>query len=206
MRAEFETETRDLFITFGRVLAQTLREHDPDKQWIISLEDDAKSGKSVLALAADQQQNPARYPNGLTSDVSVKVLMMSSTDRTNVFFDDGFSTFDEHRRVAHWQEFIAANPQIKLSYLSNVWGWARMRSEPDSPSLIDGQERTLIDMRIGVEVCDGAEFHRRIRIKCDDNALLKKIEANFEAAIALEYPAKAGARAQPAAKRNPQAG
>ena len=180
MTIQIHIDGRDNFILFGAVLARTLREHNPDKQWVISLEDAPDSGKSLLALAADCELNFGRYPSGLLPEIGVhQMLGLAATRRKNVFFDMGFSFLDKYTLFEDWDVFKKKNLGTHLFYVSNVHELVKFENEPDrNPSYKD----VVADLRVGVAVGQGGSFNRIISLNCYDRVLQAKIETAFKQA------------------------
>jgi hypothetical protein len=181
MTDKIHIEGRDSFILFGTVLARILHQHDPDKQWIISLEDAPDSGKSLLALAADYLRNPGRYhPHGLLPEINVNsMLALAIPSRGDVFFDMGFSFLDKYTLFEDWAVFTKKNFGTKLFYVSNVSRLVRLENEPEyNPSYKD----VVVDMRIGVAIGQSENFSRIVALNCFDKDVQAKIVEAFKQA------------------------
>lgn len=183
MAVAFETQTRDEFILFGSIAARVL-------QGIVSLEGVGDSGKSLLALAADYELHPERYPQGLISTTKVhKQIGIDAKERESVFFSDGLSEFFTPRVVAtRWLKFLKRNPQIKIAYLSNVWNWTSDSIDPKDPAVF-AENKVPVQTRINVSIIDTGEFVRRITLNCVKPELEQIIKTRFEEALRLSQPA-----------------
>jgi hypothetical protein len=175
-------ENRDDFIFLGRSIAAVLTEYDPDRKFVISLEGDANSGKSLLALAANFELRPKRYPYGLNSNVSVHNL----DPKDPVFFNDGFDSILIMHKLSLPQDRITLKEKWKkifdnsnhgLFFLSNVWSWTHLSSEVGDNS--NSPDTISVDFRLNVTVSDPNLFVRLVEFKSDDRELVNLIIQRF---------------------------
>ncbi len=229
MSVRFSTKNRDDFILFGKVVAETLRSHDPNRQWVISLQGDTSSGKSLIPLAADWQRNPTvpRYSQGIQPEhfvhkmaahhhpehykgmfESEEMSEMGSPqpDEEKIYFNDGLGqvNFREDPYAEQWKtKILNTMPNTKLIFLSNVWNWTKLRTKSNAE---EETKRILIDMRISVTNADDKEgdFIRVINYTTGDKGLDKKIKAAFDQRLNPSAPSSpAPAAKKPRRKRRP---
>ena len=74
MYAQTYLDGRDELIEFSSKLGAALQRHPRKKPWIIDLEGDPDSGKSLIALAVDRVFNPQFYRQGITLAMSADRL------------------------------------------------------------------------------------------------------------------------------------
>lgn len=67
MQIDLQTQGRDELIQAGTNLGKVLRESGRPG-WIMGLDGDKDSGKSLIALAIDQVFSPEKYPHGITKE------------------------------------------------------------------------------------------------------------------------------------------
>lgn len=191
MPIRLETQSRDEFITLGKVVARVLRDRDPQKQWVISLEGSTQSGKSILALACDEELNPDRYPDGITVKTNVHHnLGLYAKGRPAIFFSDGLPEIFRRRVEARkWQRFISGeyNSHLKFTYLSNVWNWTILSNNATDNDAF-AKNKIPVQLRISVEAKQG-DFVRGIKLTSADPDIENKIKTQFDQALKLLQPA-----------------
>ena len=210
MPVRFVINNRDDFILFGKVVAETLRSHDPNRQWVISLQGDTSGGKSLIPLAADWQRNPTapRYSQGITPDHFVHKMAAHhhpehyqgifdpeewaeigapQADEEKIYFNDGLGQIDFRGRSysEQWQNMLGTMPNTKLIFLSNVRDWTKLRTKSNAD---EETKKILIDMRITVQVAEDEGFVRLIHYNTGDKELDKKIKARFDQALNIAAP------------------
>lgn len=207
MPVRFIIDSRENFILFGKIVAQTLREHDPNRQWIISLQGDTNGGKSLIPLAADLQLNPHRYSSegitdhfvhemaahhhpeyyqGIYDEDEFAKIGAPQPHEQKIYFNDGLAQikFHEGEYRAPWEAMLATMPETKLVYLSNIWNWAQLRTRSNAAQ----GKKILIDMRMAILVAEDEGFVRLVNYNTGDNTLDKKIKSAYDAAIKANQP------------------
>jgi hypothetical protein len=183
MAQNITTLTREEFMLFGNVLAEVVNEHFGGRLCVISMGGDSNSGKSPLALAGDAyfDFDSERYPHGVLPTMNVHdIIGDNAKDRKSVFFNDGLiDIYNSNDATAQaWLDILEANPQFKIVYLSNVWNWDELTSNPTDAGII-GRNRIPVQIQLDVIILDEAEFARGLTFRCYDTALETKIKARF---------------------------
>ena len=167
----FDINTRDELIAFGKMLAKAILMVNPEKQWMLSIGADANSGKELIALAIDNEINPDRYPNGITTDISAdRFLDPDHFENLQVVFYNyvrvTITKREEYDREIN--KFRAKNPSAKVLIASNLE--RTFQGDFDYQRL--GLNSNSLDMNVHVYKYSGT-FGRKVVLTFKDERLLE---------------------------------
>lgn len=178
MNTQFQTSTRDEFIALGTLLGQHFKRARRVKPWMITLDGDDASGKSLIALAIDQVLTPQRYPRGIPDDVKADD-MLNGYFKQNVIFHNFGQTIAVTRETfdGTLHEFEARNPKTKVFVASKI-----ARDFTGDFNYSAGLQSDRLDLNIRVYITreqaypEDDAFDRKVIMTTENPALQKLLE------------------------------
>ncbi len=166
------THSREDLLHAGRTLGHFfLRANRQDRPWTVTLGDAAKSGKSLIVLAADSVMNPKAYPNGITAPPQPlqfpdEIIYMRPRNSL-VFLNEGGVYCGKQAFDARLAQLERNFPAAKVIMCSNM-----QRTELDRAFnySAQGMQSDRLDMNIDFRI-SGKAFERRLSITTEDPAL-----------------------------------
>ncbi len=170
-----KTQGRDAMIAAGTALGQIFLKDARPQPWIVTLGADAKSGKSLLALAIDQVFDPKFYPHGITPERIADILIYEKPRGKVAFLNAPDKTvYDQRALLDQRLHQLEKNfPVAKVIVYSNM----RRNLTNDFNANTSGLRSDRLDMHIDVHIEDG-EFTRRMDIIVENPSLCRALSKN----------------------------
>lgn len=173
MYLTLDISTREQLIALGTILGEAIQSSNRERSWMIALEGDARSGKSLIPLAVDQVFNPHAYPQGITRDLSVDWLLKPGCQPSGTVVFDNFGTIPYRDYDNALDEFESKNLHAKVLVASNV---ARCLTTDFNRSA-GFRHSKRVDLALEFDMLPGG-FQRRLTAMPND-PLLEKILAEL---------------------------
>jgi hypothetical protein len=161
-------------VSFGEDLGRILKEQNREQPWMIRLDGDFDSGKSLVALAIDKGFRPEAYPEGLHSGIRIETLMPWHRNPPGSLHTV-FRHFAHILRISRGAfdcelaDFEARNPQARVLIASNL---DRSITGND---LEGGLDSNRLDLAIRV-LKSGDQYERHVELIARDNGAPYKLQ------------------------------
>lgn len=162
-------------VAFGENLGRILKEQSRNQPWMIRLDGDFNSGKSLVAMAIDKGYRPEAYPDGLDRGVRIQTLMPDwhlnkPGSLHTVFKNFGHlicktrNNFDQELK-----DFEARNPQARILIASNL---RRSLTGNDFDGELDSDR---LDVAVRV-LNSGDQFQRHVDLITKETGVAYKLQ------------------------------
>ena len=120
-KVTLHSTSREHFLFLAMTVGKILHTKQREKPWMIDVNGDQASAKSVFALAADIAYRPEKFPEGITPDIIADYHFASPETDPIIFFNAGPKILDTKKNYdAAFKWFAQRFPAAKIIMLANI--------------------------------------------------------------------------------------